>query len=120
MLLGLIGMFLVRNFAAVIAAGCVMMSGYMLVTAVLSGAVRDYTPEGKVGHFQGIRMIFAVLLPMVIGPFIGSAVIRSSPQTYVELGEVRSVPTPGIFLAAAAVLLLILPPVLALRKLERG
>jgi len=120
MLLGLIGMFLVRNFAAVIAAGCVMMSGYMLVTAVLSGAVRDYTPEGKVGHFQGIRMIFAVLLPMVIGPFIGSAVIRSSPQTYVELGEVRSVPTPGIFLAAAAVLLLILPPVLALRKRERG
>ena len=119
MLLGLLGMYFVRGFAAVIAAGCVMMSGYMLVTAVLSGAVRDYTPEGKAGHFQGIRMIFAVLLPMLIGPFIGSAVIRSSPQTYVELGEVKSVPTPGIFLAAAVVLLLILPPVLALRRRKK-
>ncbi|MBQ7143737.1 MAG: MFS transporter [Oscillospiraceae bacterium] len=120
MLLGLLGMFFARAFVPVIAAGCVMMSGYMLLTAVLSGAVRDYTPAGKVGHFQGIRMIFAVLLPMVIGPFIGSAVIRNSPETYVELGEVKSVPTPGVFLAAAAVLLLILPPVLALRRRAAG
>ena len=96
--------------------GTVMMSGYMMVTAALGANIRDWTPADKVGHFQGIRMIFAVLLPMVIGPFIGSAVIRNSPETYVELGEVKSVPTPGVFLAAAVVLLLILPPVLALRR----
>ena len=116
MFVGLLGMFFVRGMLGVIVAGCVMMSGYMLVTAALSGTVRDFTPEGKVGHFQGIRMIFAVLLPMIIGPFIGSAVIRNSGRTYVELGEVKSVPTPGIFLAAAVVLLLVLPPVLALKK----
>lgn len=32
---------------------CVMMSGYMLVTAILSGVIRDHTPAGKAGHFQG-------------------------------------------------------------------
>ena len=118
MLAGLIAMYFARGMAAVIVAGCVMMSGYMLVTAVLSGSIRDYTPKGKVGHFQGIRMIFGVLLPMVIGPAVGAAVIKGSDSTYVELGVVKTVPTPAIFLAAAAALLLILPPVLALKKEE--
>ena len=118
MLWGLIGMFLVRGEAAVILAGCLMMGGYMLVSAALGADIRDRTPKDKVGHFLGIRMIFAVLLPMIVGPQIGAAVIRGSELTYVELGQVKSVPTPGIFLAAAAVLLTILIPVLALRKLD--
>ena len=119
MLAGLIGMYFVRSAAGVIAAGCVMMSGYMMMAAVLGANIRDWTPKDKVGHFQGIRMIFAVLLPMVIGPNIGAAVIRGGSGTYVELGQVKSVPTPGIYLAAAAVLLFTLLPVHFLRKKER-
>ena len=118
MFAGLIGMFFARGMLTVILAGCVMMSGYMLVTAALSGEIRDRTPEGKAGHFQGIRMIFGVLLPMILGPSLGAAVIRNSDSTYVELGVVKTVPTPGIFLAAAVVLLLLVPFVLALRKQE--
>ncbi len=116
MLWGLVGMFMVRKFATVILAGCIMMGGYMLVTAILNGMIRDFTPKDKVGHFQGIRMIFGVLLPMIIGPAIGAAVIRGSDSTYVELGVVKTVPTPAIFLAAAVVLLLTVPFVLLLRK----
>ena len=116
MFAGLVGMFFARSMPAVIVTGCVMMSGYMLVTAILSGVIRDHTPAGKAGHFQGIRMIFGVLLPMILGPAIGAAVIRGSDSTYVDLGVVKTVPTPSIFLAAAVVLLLILPPGLALRK----
>ena len=96
------------------------MSGYMLVTATLSAMIRDYTPADKVGLFQGIRMIFAVLLPMIIGPFIGASVIMGSDSTYVELGVVKSVPTPNIFLAAAAVLLLVAIPIRLLKKREHG
>ena len=116
MLAGLLGMFFVRGMMGVILAGCVMMSGYMLVSAVLSGEIRDFTPDGMAGLFQGIRMIFGVLLPMILGPSIGAAVIRGSDSTYVELGVTKTVPTPQIFLAAAVVLLLIIPSVLALKK----
>lgn len=119
MLLGLIGMFFVRSQAGVMIAGTVMMSGYMMLTAVLSANIRDWTPEGKVGHFQGIRMIFQVLLPMIIGPWIGAGVIRSNMQTYEELGQIKTVPTPGIYLAAAAVLLLTAIPVQMLKQRER-
>ena len=116
MLAGLAGMYFARGIAAVMAMGAVMMSGYMLLTAALSAQVRDLTPPEKAGHFQGIRMIFAVMLPMIIGPFIGAAVIRVNGQTYVELGQSKTVPTPAIFLAAAIALLLVAVPLLLLRR----
>ncbi len=119
MLLGLGGMFLVRGMAGVMIAGTVMMGGHMMLSSALSANIRDCTPEGKVGHFQGIRMIFQVLLPMIIGPAIGAAVIRGSDSTYEELGQIKSVPTPGIFLAAAAVLLVTAVPLVVLRRREK-
>ena len=120
MLAGLVGMFFARSAIAVIIVGAVMMSGYMLVTAALSATVRDYTPTDKVGHFQGIRMIFAVLLPMIIGPYIGAAVIKNSNSTYLELGVVKNVPTPSIFLAAAVALLFVIFPIIMLKRRERN
>ena len=119
MLLGLAGMYFVRKSTGVMMAGTVMMGGYMMMTAALGANIRDWTPRDRVGHFQGIRMIFAVLLPMVIGPAVGAAVIRGSDSTYVELGQVKTVPTPGIFLAAALVLLTCFVPVLLLLRRER-
>ena len=119
MLVGLVGMFFVRSQIGVMAAGTVMMGGYMMLTAALSANIRDWTPQDKVGHFQGIRMIFQVLLPMVIGPAIGAALIRSNPMTYEDLGQVKTVPTPGIFLGAAAVLLLVAIPVSILKRREK-
>ena len=119
MLAGLAGMYFVRSQLGVMVAGTVMMSGYMMVSAALNATIRDWTPEGKVGHFQGIRMIFAVMLPMVVGPVIGAAVIRGGQSTYIELGQVKTVPTPSIYLAAAVVLLLVAIPLAALREREK-
>ncbi len=114
---GLMGLYCVRTSAGVMVTGAVMMSGYMLVTAALSALIRDYTPKDKAGHFQGVRMVFAVCLPMIVGPFIGSAVIKHSGAVYEDLGVVKNVPTPAIFLAAAVcVLLLILPVVMLYRR----
>ena len=101
-------------------AGTVMMSGYMMMSAALGANIRDWTPADKAGHFQGIRMIFAVLLPMIIGPAIGAAVIRGGDSTYIELGQVKTVPTPDIYLAAALVLVTVAVPVLLLRRSEKA
>lgn len=119
MLAGLVGMYFVRESVPVMVAGTVMMSGYMMMSAALGANIRDWTPKDKAGHFQGIRMIFAVLLPMLIGPAIGAAVIRGSESTYIELGQVKTVPTPEIYLAAALVLLSVAVPVLLLCRSER-
>lgn len=120
MFVGLIGMFLTRSALSVGIAGTVMMGGYMLVTSALSAAIRDFTPADRVGEFQGIRMIFAVMIPMIIGPAVGAAVITNSGLIYTDLGVSKNVPTPGIFLASAiALLLVILPVVILKRRLHR-
>ncbi|MBN2851328.1 MAG: MFS transporter [Clostridia bacterium] len=116
MFTGLIGLYFARTMLITILFGIVMMSGYMLVVASLSALVRDFTPRDQVGHFQGIRMIFAVMLPMLIGPFIGAMVIKNSNSTYIELGIVKNVPTPSIFLASAIILLLVLLPIIKLKR----
>ncbi len=107
---GSLGLFFVDNPVLVGVFGLVMMSGNLLLGTLLNAKVRDYTPSDKAGHFQGIRMIFYVLIPMLIGPFIGARVIMSTGRTYLEFGQVKDVPTPHIFLAAALFALLILIP----------
>jgi MFS family permease len=113
---GLLLMWFARGTVPVIVAGLVMMSGFMLVLAPVGAIVRDYTPSGRAGHVQGLRMVFAILIPMLVGPYLGAAVIENAAETYEELGVVKQVPTPAIFLAALAVLTLILLPALALRR----
>ncbi|MDE7220823.1 MAG: MFS transporter [Oscillospiraceae bacterium] len=115
---GLICMFFVRSMVTVILAGILMLGASMVLSACLQGLIRDHTPAHKAGQFQGIRIIFQVLLPMVTGPYIGSAVIRHGGETYEDLGVVKEVPTPEIFIASALVLLLIAVPVFLLRRKE--
>lgn len=119
MFAGLVGMYFARGTAAVMIAGSVMMSGYMMMTAALGANIRDNTPKDKVGIFQGVRLFYTVLIPMLLGPNIGTLVIMNSKSTYVELGQVKSVPTPGIFLAAAALLLFTAIPLAALKRMEK-
>jgi hypothetical protein len=56
-------------------------------------------------------MIFSVMIPMIIGPFIGAQVITNSGVLYEDLGVLKPVPTPGIFIASAVIVILTLVPV---------
>jgi MFS family permease len=110
-IIGLLMLFFAREPIWVGVAGFVMMAGNLLFTTIIGAKIRDLTPKDKVGHFQGIRMIFYVLIPMVIGPFIGSSVIKGSGMTYVnEYNQIKDIPTSMIFLATAIVALLIFIP----------
>lgn len=94
------------------------LAGYGLLMIILNAAVRDFTPEDKVGQFQGIRMIFYVLLPMIIGPRVGSFVTdRFADGTYTnDYGEVVNIPVSEIYFAAAVIALFIFIPIIFLRK----
>lgn len=113
---GLLAMFPARDMLPVIVAGTVMMAGFMLATAALSATVRNHTPVDRAGQVQGLRMVFVVLVPMIVGPYLGAAVISGAAQTYVDLGVVKQVPTPWIFPTAAVVVLLLVVPLAFLRR----
>lgn len=113
---GLLLMVPARGMLPVIGAGVVLMSGFMLGVAAISATVRNLTPPDRAGQVQGLRMVFAILVPMVVGPFVGAAVIVGADETYVDLGVVKQVPTPWVFLAAAVVVLPVVLPALRLRR----
>ena len=87
------------------------------VSLILAAWLQDKYPEGDIGRFQGIRMIFMVLIPMVIGPPIGAFVIELFGTTLVE-GVEEFVPTPHIFIVGAIVSLLSLIPFFMIKKTE--
>ena len=85
----------------------------MAAFGIVSGAwLKDLYPTHQRGQFQGIRMVFMVLLPMVIGPAIGSFLIRTYGIPTTLNGEAGFIPTPAIYYMAAAINLLALLPLL--------
>lgn len=129
--LGLLGMYLSNtdNKSSTLVlfgiSGFVMITGYIFVSALSGALVRDYTPTHSVGKLQGVRMIFSVLLPMIIGPMIGNAINRFAniplpDTTSADTMTTMYIPAPEIFLAGAcaALLMFALIPILR-RKIKR-
>ncbi|MBN2504278.1 MAG: MFS transporter [Bacilli bacterium] len=50
--------------------------GYIAVVQALTAWMKNLYPRESRGQFEGMRIVFAVLVPMVIGPGIGSFVIN--------------------------------------------
>lgn len=91
--------------------------GYTMQGILLNATVRDFTPQDKAGQFQGIRMIFGVLVPMVLGPITGALAIEHSAVTYLdEFGTTQTVPTELMFTFAAVISLVALIPLAVLIK----
>jgi MFS family permease len=118
-LIGLVCVFFADdNILYFIFAALVTIVGYGLLMIMLGAAVRDFTPEDKTGQLQGIRMIFSVLLPMLIGPTVAEKISNTySSTTYTnDYGEILATPAPHIFLAAAVIGVLIFIPLVFLSK----
>lgn len=95
-----------------IIAGTIMMTGFVAISVVFMSTIRDYTPMEHVGMFQGIRLLAYVLIPMIVGPFIGDFIIQQfSTGTYVNgYNEVVNLPVSWIFVASAFLSLFIFLP----------
>lgn len=105
-----------RGIPFLLVAG-VLQTVSMAAFGIVSGAwLKDLYPIQQRGQFQGVRMVFWVLLPMVIGPAIGSFLIRSYGIPTILNGEVGFIPTPVIYYAAALINLLALLPLIRIPK----
>ncbi|NLZ16070.1 MAG: MFS transporter [Erysipelotrichaceae bacterium] len=100
--------------------GTILMTGYLVSTAVLGAKIRDYTPSTEVGLFQGVRMIFCVLVPMVIGPLIAQALCQIGGESYTnEFGQLVYPPNKWLFFVTGVIFLMAIVPVIFMMKKER-
>ena len=105
--LGYVLLFFFKHTALVFVGSLLMMCGYLAGTAVFGAVIRDYTPEGRAGMFQGLRIAGQVLIPGLVGPAIGAWVLRDAETVIGDDGTESFIPNQNIFLAAliAAVVL---------------
>ena len=98
--LGYLVLFFFKGTALVFIGSLLMMSGYLAGMAVFGAKVRDLTPVGKAGMFQGVRIFSQVLIPGVIGPKIGAWILRNAEKVTNTDGTQSFIPNQNIFLGA--------------------
>ena len=109
-------------------SGMVMILGNILVSTLTGAMVRDNTPEANVGKLQGIRMIFSVLIPMLIGPMIGNAInakmgnLLPVPDGSVSADQMTTsyIPASEIFLVASILAVCSIVVVFVLNKVSEN
>ena len=119
LMLGYVLLYLFKSTALVFFGSLFMMSGYLMGMAVFGAMLRDYTPENRSGMFQGLRIVGQVLVPGIIGPAIGAAVLKNAETILNDDGTYSFIPNQNIFLAAfvaACVIWLILAVIFKLTK----
>lgn len=112
-------LFFFKNVVLVFIGSLLMMCGYLAGMAVFGAAIRDKTPVGMAGRFQGLRIVGQVLIPGVIGPWIGAAVLKNAETVVNNDGTTSFLPNENIFLAAAVVAVLTLVLLLLLKKFAK-
>lgn len=124
LIVGLLILSTSTSFYTILAGIAPTFIGYLVLTIQFGATIRDYTPPEKAGLFQGIRMIFFVLIPMVVGPAIGDIACRSAGAVYttenIVGNEIVRVDTPvpdaKMFLYSAVVAALVFIPLFILSK----
>lgn len=118
MILGTLSFYLLKGLdgaakGIVLYVGGVLMMGAILsLTGALQSAFQDYIPKGYEGRFQGVRMCFMVMVPMIIGPIISMIIGLDA----MGMNGENFMPTYSIFLAAAIVAVFAAVPLFFVRK----
>jgi MFS family permease len=107
---------LTRTLPTIIAVSLIVQPMSMVMAIVSVAWMKDLLPEENRGKFFGIRMVFWIALPMVIGPAIGSALIRAYGIPTTLNGAEGFIPIPEIWWATALVGLLSLIPLFFIRN----
>lgn len=90
--------------------------GYVLMVQTITAWIKNLYPEHQRGQFEGVKMVFAVCVPMVIGPLISGYIINRY-GVHMEIdGIAGMVPTESLFIVSAVMTLLTLLPLIPAAK----
>ena len=106
---GYLLLYFFRATLPVFLGSMLMMCGYLAGMAVFGAMLRDHTPAHRAGQFQGLRIVGQVLIPGIIGPAIGAAVLKNADTLLGDDGTTSFIPNQNIFLAALIAAVFILP-----------
>ena len=119
LIVGYVVLYLFTNTALVFIGSLFMMCGYLAGMAVFGAIIRDKIPENKAGMFQGLRIICQVLIPGIIGPWIGKAVLSNADTIVNSDGTTSFIPNVNVFLSALVVAVVLFAIILVIYFISR-
>ena len=72
---------------------------------VLSVWMKELFPADSKGQFEGFRIIFFVLIPWIVSPFIANPIIKRNGEILDANGFTAYLPTHVLFLASTLLIL---------------
>ena len=87
-------------------------TGYVLFLQTITAWSKPLYPEDARGQFEGIRILFFVLIPMVIAPLISNPIIKRSGEFVDENGFTEYLPTHTLLITGAALVLVTFVPLI--------
>ena len=79
--------------------------GYIMFMQVLSVWMKQLFPEEAKGQFEGFRIVFFVLIPWVVSPFIANPIIKRNGEILDANGLTAYLPTHVLFLVSTLLIL---------------
>ena len=116
-ILGILSFFMIQYTSGAIwyiflyLGGILMMGGILSLTGIFTSTFQDYVPKGTEGRFQGVRMCFMVLVPMIIGPIV-SLILGLNAM---GMNGENFTPPYSLFLAAAIIAVITFLPLIFVR-----
>ncbi|MBR3811882.1 MAG: MFS transporter [Agathobacter sp.] len=74
--------------------------GYVLIMQTTTAWMKNLYPEGNFGQFEGVRIIFNVMIPMVLGPSAANIIIKVFGNPVVIDGKEGMAPSNMLFFTA--------------------
>ena len=118
--LGYILIFFFKTMVPVFIGSLLAMIGFLCGSTVFGAMLRDKTPQGKAGMFQGLRIVCQVLIPGVIGPSVGAWVLRNADVVVNNDGTTSFIPNENIFMASLIVAVVLIAYVLIISASEKS
>ncbi|HZJ83419.1 MAG TPA: MFS transporter [Clostridia bacterium] len=108
-----------RGIFTLIITGSLQYTALVIFTLSIGAWMKNLMPEDSRGKFEGVRMIFNVAIPMVIGPAIGSSLVINFGIPTVLNGEAGFIPTPIIFPVAGVLCITSIYPLIIIMRDRR-
>ena len=93
--------------------------GYVLIMQTTTAWSKNLYPEGSFGQFEGVRIIFNVMIPMVLGPSAANIIIQAFGNPVVINGKEGMAPSAMLFFAAGIMSVLTIIPTYFAKKQKK-
>ncbi len=120
LLINIVGLIIISQSKFIFTLGIGMLLtgiGYVVILQTLTAWFKNLYPEDQRGQFEGIKQLFFVCIPMIIGPTFSNIIINNFGVKGVVNGQSGMIPNEMLFIVSAVLTLITFLPLVSAGRL---